>query len=64
VVVTEEAAVDLPYALGDRVVHDSLGEGVVQRITGDSITILFDKAGYKTLAANVVQENGLLKPLE
>jgi len=63
VVVTEEAEVDLPYALGDRVVHDSLGEGVVQRITGDSITILFDKAGYKTLAADVVQENGLLKAL-
>jgi ATP-dependent DNA helicase RecQ len=64
VVVTEEAEVALPYALGDRVIHDSLGEGVVQRITGDSITILFDKAGYKTLAADVVQENGLLKALE
>jgi ATP-dependent DNA helicase RecQ len=64
VVVTEEAEVDLPFALGDRVVHASLGEGVVQRLTGAGITILFDKAGYKTLAAAVVQENGLLKPLE
>jgi ATP-dependent DNA helicase RecQ len=64
VVVTKEAEVDLPFALGDRVVHASLGEGVVQRLTGAGITILFDKAGYKTLAADVVQDNGLLKPLE
>jgi len=34
---------------------------VVQRITDDSITVLFDTAGYKTLATELVQERGLLK---
>ena len=61
VVVTEEEVVASSFEMGDRVVHEAWGEGVVQRVTGDTITILFDTAGYKTLAIGLVQERGLLK---
>lgn len=53
----EEAA----FAMGDRVAHRTFGEGVVQRISGDSVTVLFDTVGYKTLAENHVVEQGLLE---
>jgi ATP-dependent DNA helicase RecQ len=50
-----------PFSLGDRVVHRKLGEGTVQRLEGGKVTVLFEKAGYKTLALDVVQEQGLLE---
>jgi ATP-dependent DNA helicase RecQ len=52
-----------PFAVEDRVAHPSLGEGVVQRVTADTLTILFDTAGYKTLDAELVQEQSLLTKL-
>ena len=51
---------DSPYGINDRVVHASLGEGVVQRVSGDTVTVLFEQAGYKTLGLEVVEEQGLL----
>jgi ATP-dependent DNA helicase RecQ len=50
-----------PYAVNDRVVHASLGEGVVQRVAADTVTVLFEQAGYKTLGLEVVEEQGLLQ---
>ncbi|HEX2987324.1 MAG TPA: DUF3553 domain-containing protein, partial [Chloroflexota bacterium] len=50
-----------PFALGDRVVHVDWGAGVVQRVAGDVVTVLFDKVGYKTLDIPIVEEQGLLK---
>ena len=61
IIVTEEAVVASPFEIGDRVVYEAWGEGVVQRLAGDTITILFDTAGYKSLAISQVQERGLLK---
>jgi ATP-dependent DNA helicase RecQ len=50
-----------PFAIDDRVVHRTLGAGVIQRVTVDSLTVLFEAAGYKTLDAAIVQEQGLLQ---
>jgi ATP-dependent DNA helicase RecQ len=55
--------VEGPYGVNDRVVHPSLGEGVVQRVAADTVTILFDQAGYKTLGLDVVEEQDLLHKL-
>jgi ATP-dependent DNA helicase RecQ len=51
---------DVPFPVGARVAHDSWGEGVVQRYDDDSMVVLFDEAGYKTLAWEVVRERALL----
>jgi len=51
-----------PFAVHDRVCHPSWGAGVVQRVAGDAITVLFDEVGYKMLRTDVVVEQGLLEP--
>ena len=53
-----------PFHPGERVEHASWGAGVVQSVAASSLTVLFDTAGYKTLAAATVQERGLLRLLE
>ena len=53
---------DVPFAVGARVRHGQWGEGAVQRYEPDSMTVLFDDVGYKTLALSVVTERGLLDP--
>ena len=50
-----------PFAVGERVTHRTYGAGVVQRVAGDSLTVLFEESGYKTLATNLVVEGRLLK---
>lgn len=52
---------ELAFKMGDQVVHKAWGEGIVQRVEDDAVTVLFDKAGYKTLALDLVQAEGLLK---
>lgn len=49
------------FALGDIVIHQAWGEGEVQRVVEDSVTVLFQESGYKTLALAVVQERHLLQ---
>jgi ATP-dependent DNA helicase RecQ len=59
------AAVDLgvaPFPEQTRVRHSSWGEGLVLRHEGDSIVVLFDDVGYKTLDLDLVVEKGLLAP--
>jgi ATP-dependent DNA helicase RecQ len=51
------------FTIGDRVQHAALGEGVVQRVTADTLTVLFERAGYKTLSVDIVQEQALLHKL-
>jgi ATP-dependent DNA helicase RecQ len=51
---------DVPFAVGSRVAHGQWGEGVVQRYDEDSMVVLFDDAGYKTLALSVVRERAIL----
>lgn len=60
VVIAASEVIESPFTLGMKVAHTALGPGVVQRVTNDSITVLFEMAGYKTLATDVVQAQGLL----
>lgn len=53
---------DRPYPLNSRVAHTQWGEGLVMRYEGETLTVLFDEVGYKTLALDVVLENQLLAP--
>jgi ATP-dependent DNA helicase RecQ len=53
---------DVPFPLGARVAHEQWGEGVVQRYDDEAMVVLFDEAGYKTLALEVVRERALLTP--
>jgi ATP-dependent DNA helicase RecQ len=50
-----------PYPVHSSVKHPEWGEGLVLGYAGDSMTVLFDEVGYKTLAVSVVEENHLLK---
>jgi ATP-dependent DNA helicase RecQ len=49
-----------PFPEQSRVRHTSWGEGLVLRHEGDSIVVLFDDVGYKTLSLDLVREKGLL----
>jgi ATP-dependent DNA helicase RecQ len=53
---------DVPFEVGARVAHAQWGSGVVQRYDDGAVVVLFDDAGYKTLATAVVVERGLLQP--
>jgi ATP-dependent DNA helicase RecQ len=55
-----EPDAEQPFPLGTRVAHATWGEGVVQRYERDKVVVLFDEAGYKTLAVELVRERGLL----
>ena len=55
---------DRPFAVGSPVQHPEWGRGTVQTYEeGDRIVVLFDAAGYKTLALEVVADNDLLEPV-
>ena len=53
----------MPFALGDRVRHQTFGDGVVQRVSPDKVMVLFESTGYKTLDAGLVADRKLLEPL-
>jgi ATP-dependent DNA helicase RecQ len=53
-----------PFALGARVRHRAWGEGAVQRYEDDKLVVLFDDAGYRTLAVDLVIDNDLLTAVE
>ena len=57
---TEEAQAEHKSPVTSEVEHAAWGRGTVLRYEGDTLTILFDTAGYKTLALEVVVEQGLL----
>ncbi|HET8628430.1 MAG TPA: RecQ family ATP-dependent DNA helicase [Thermomicrobiales bacterium] len=59
-VAEDEAAQRFP--LNSRVVHESWGEGLVQRHEGGKVTVLFDQVGYKSLDADYAVAQGLLAP--
>jgi ATP-dependent DNA helicase RecQ len=50
------------FPAGTRVRHPRFGAGVVQGSGDDRLTVLFDEAGYRTLAAELVAEEGILEP--
>jgi ATP-dependent DNA helicase RecQ len=53
-----------PFPLNSRVRHATLGEGLVERYERDTVTVLFDDVGYKTLLLDLLQEQGALEPAE
>jgi len=53
---------ETPFPIGSRVAHDQFGTGVVQRYDADSMIVLFDDAGYRTLLTDFVIETGALVP--
>ena len=55
--------VDVPFPVGARVAHGQWGEGIVQRYDDDAMVVLFDEAGYKTLALEVVRSRAILAAL-
>ncbi len=57
-----EADTEVPWPEQSRVVHPEWGEGLVLRRDGDTIAVLFDDAGYRTLSAELVADHELLKP--
>jgi ATP-dependent DNA helicase RecQ len=53
---------DRPYAVGSAVKHPEWGRGTVQTYEeGDRVVVLFDTAGYKTLALTLVETHRLLR---
>ena len=50
-----------PFPTHARVIHKTLGKGIVQECDGDTVTVLFDKAGEKVLALPLALDKGLLK---
>jgi ATP-dependent DNA helicase RecQ len=58
--VMASTTVDGPFAAGDHVEHGEWGPGQVIRVDGDSVVVLFDEGGYRTLSVPTVVERGLL----
>jgi ATP-dependent DNA helicase RecQ len=50
----------VPFAADQRVVHKAWGPGLLVRADGDTITVLFDDVGYKTLSLRLLLEQDLL----
>jgi RecQ family ATP-dependent DNA helicase len=51
---------DRPFPLDARVVHDAWGPGAVIGYEGDTMTVMFDEGGYRTLSVELVTEGDLL----
>ncbi|MDD9371054.1 MAG: ATP-dependent DNA helicase [Acidimicrobiales bacterium] len=50
------------FPSGMRVTHGTFGDGQVMRADGDTIVVLFDDAGYRTLLLPAVVDGDLLQP--
>ena len=57
---TAEDELAVPFATDQRVVHKAWGPGLLVRADGDTITVLFDDVGYKTLSLRLLLEQDLL----
>ena len=51
-----------PFPIDSRVVHKVWGPGLVMRYAGDTMVVLFDSVGYRTLAVDLVLAEELLEP--
>lgn len=52
-----------PFSVGAHVHHKTWGDGEIMREDADSLTVVFDSVGYKTLLRELVIQNNLLAPL-
>jgi ATP-dependent DNA helicase RecQ len=51
----------VPFAADTRVVHKLWGTGLLVRADGDTITVLFDDVGYKTLSLRLLLDQDLIE---
>jgi ATP-dependent DNA helicase RecQ len=51
-----------PFPINGNVLHEVWGSGLVMRYAGDTMVVLFDSVGYRTLAVDLVMREGLLAP--
>jgi ATP-dependent DNA helicase RecQ len=58
----EEEPDSKPFAVGTQVTHVEWGDGTVHGYEGESILVLFQEAGYRNLAIDLVLERKLLRP--
>lgn len=56
-----EQEVEHPFPINSQVVHTTWGPGIVMRYAGDTMVVLFDSVGYRTLGIDLVLEEGLLE---
>ena len=49
------------FPVHSQVRHDEWGAGTVGQVEADTITVVFDTVGYKTLGIDLVTERGLLE---
>jgi ATP-dependent DNA helicase RecQ len=59
---TNIEATDDEFTVDTAVEHAEWGPGVVMRTEGDRVVVLFETAGYRTLALAAVREHDLLRP--
>jgi len=52
-----------PFRTGSTVTHKKWGDGTVQTLENNTVTVHFPDVGYKTLALDVVLTSGLLSPV-
>ncbi len=57
-VVTLAAVGDGAFRIADVVAHAKFGQGTIERVEKDLVTVLFPKIGYKTLLASSVHRDG------
>ena len=50
-----------PYDNGSSVRHREWGEGVVQRLDGDKMVVLFETVGYKTLSLELLSQEPIVE---
>jgi ATP-dependent DNA helicase RecQ len=53
----------IPFRTGAVVTHKKWGDGTVQTLENNTVTVHFPDVGYKTLALDVVLSSGLLSPV-
>ena len=63
-VTAAEPPADGPFPVNTTVTHTAWGDGQVMRYEGETMTVLFDRVGYRTLAVDLVVEGGLLRPAD
>lgn len=56
-----ESAAPQPFPLQSRVVHREWGPGMVMSYEDETVTVLFESDGYKTLSLELVQQKDLLE---
>src|SRR5262249_35579340 len=45
-----------PFEVNDNVRHVTMGPGVVERVTADTVSVLFERFGYMTLSLELVDQ--------